>query len=159
MRQITADRYHIHYLHFLRQSANLDYASILNCNGAKTMTSRGFVAALSAIFLSVFLSVGINSAYAATEQINVCAKFKRHDGSFSPNYRLTAIWTQGEALNQGTGLIKFIPNHNYLVLPVDPKTSSWFTGVNINKPVADQRFYQDQDGTTWAISRGWGKCH
>lgn len=123
------------------------------------MTSRGLVSAFTAFVLSLFLCVGINSVHAATEQINVCAKFKRNDGSFSPNYRLTAIWTQGEALNQVDGLIQFTPEHNYLVLPVSPNTSSWFTGVNLNKPIADQRLYQDQDGTTWAISRGWGKCN
>lgn len=112
------------------------------------------------LFLSIFISLGLIIGQAEAQQIQICGKYQRADGSYSHGYKLTASWVKGSELNRVVGSRKFIEISNYLIIQWDDGGFTMFENLyDLAKPTHYEKDYVDQRGVAWKIQEGWGRCN
>lgn len=112
---------------------------------------------VKALVLVISLVIGLQ-AQAAPESIKICAKYQRSDMSYSPNFRLQAVWGEGHVLNKAIKFYEFNNYESYLVILWPNNQISLFEARADNKPSFVEQGYKDQRNVKWIIKEGWSFC-
>lgn len=122
-----------------------------------------FLMKVGRVVLSLWLALGISSWFLsemaqAGENMQVCARYQRYDGSYTPFFKVNALWSDGFELNRKLNTDEFDIIKHYMVMEWNYLDYAFFECDITDQPTLMAREYTDQHGRRWQLKNDWDGC-
>lgn len=94
----------------------------------------------------------------ANENMQVCARYQRYDGRYTPFFKVNALWSDGFELNRKLNTDEFDIIKHYLVMEWNYLDYAFFECDITDQPSLMAKEYTDQHGRRWQLKNDWEGC-